>query len=74
MTGGAKSTIRMTLYRKHSSTAMGQKGNRNEIANKHIVGIYFAFLPDGSRSRRFVPFISAPGNLQLDINTASRST
>jgi hypothetical protein len=72
VTGGAKSTIRLT-YAEALFDSDGQKGNRNEIADKHIVGIYDEFLPDGSRSRRFVPLVWRTWRyLQLDINTAEQ--
>lgn len=72
VTGGAKSTIRLT-YAEALFDSHGQKGNRNEIADKQIVGIYDEFLPDGSQSRRFVPLVWRTWRyLQLDINTADQ--
>ncbi|HYM76058.1 MAG TPA: alpha-L-rhamnosidase C-terminal domain-containing protein [Candidatus Dormibacteraeota bacterium] len=72
VTGGAKSTIRLT-YAEALFDSDGQKGNRNEIADKHIVGIYDEFSPDGSQSRRFVPLVWRTWRyLQLDINTADQ--
>ncbi len=50
VSGGAKSTIRLT-YAEALVDSKGEKGNRNEIAGKHIVGIYDEFLPDGSQKR-----------------------
>src|SRR5262249_40704616 len=54
VSGGAKSTIRLT-YAEALVDGKGEKGNRNEIAGKHIVGIFDEFLPDGSEGRRFMP-------------------
>ena len=72
VTGGAHSTIRLT-YAEALFDSTGQKGNRNEIADKHIVGIYDEFLPDGSQSRRFVPLVWRTWRyLQFDINTADQ--
>src|SRR5581483_1597945 len=72
VTGGAQSTIRLT-YAEALFDSAGQKGNRNEIADKHIVGIYDEFLPDGSQSRRFVPLAWRTWRyLQLDITTADQ--
>ena len=33
----------------------GAKGNRNEIAGKHLVGVWDEMLPDGGASRAFTP-------------------
>jgi alpha-L-rhamnosidase len=72
VTGGAQSAIRLT-YAEALFDSTGQKGNRNEIADKHIMGIYDEFLPDGSPSRRFVPLVWRTWRyLQLDINTADQ--
>lgn len=46
MTGGAGSKIRMT-YAEALVDAEGKKGNRNEIAGKHIVGVVDEFLLSG---------------------------
>src|SRR5882762_4733968 len=49
----------------------GNKGNRNEIAGKHIVGVSDDFLTDGS-TRTFVPLAWKTWRfLQLDIATAN---
>ena len=72
VTGGAQSTIRLT-YAEALFDSNGQKGNRNEIADKHIVGIYDEFLPDGFQSRKFMPLVWRTWRyLQLDINTADQ--
>ena len=48
VTGGAQSTIRLT-YAEALFDGNGQKGNRNEIDGKKIVGIFDELLPEGSR-------------------------
>jgi len=72
VSGGAKSTIRLT-YAEALVDSKGEKGNRNEIAGKQIVGIFDEFLPDGSSGRRFVPLVwRAWRYLQMDIATADQ--
>ena len=72
VSGGAKSTIRLT-YAEALVDSQGVKGNRNEIAGKHIVGIFDEFLPDGSEKRPFVPLAWRTWRyLQLDVNTADQ--
>ncbi len=67
---GAKSTVRLT-YAEALVDAKGEKGNRNDIAGKHILGISDEFLPDGAGPRRFVPLGWRTWRyLQLDITTA----
>src|SRR6266851_1921619 len=72
VSGGAKSTIRLT-YAEALVDSNGAKGNRNDIAGKHIVGIFDEFLPAGSEQRRFMPLAWRTWRyLQLDINTADQ--
>src|SRR2546430_15113850 len=72
VSGGAKSTIRLT-YAEALVDDKGEKGNRNEITGKHIVGIFDEFLPDGSEKRPFVPLAWRTWRyLQLDVNTADQ--
>jgi alpha-L-rhamnosidase len=72
VSAGAKSTIRLT-YAEALVDDKGEKGNRNEVAGKHIVGIFDEFLPDGSEGRRFMPLGWRTWRyLQLDINTADQ--
>lgn len=66
---GAKSTIRLT-YAEALIDSNGEKGNRNEIAGKHILGISDEFVPDGSENRRFMPLGWRTWRyLQVDIKT-----
>ena len=73
VSGGAKSTIRLT-YAEALLNSKGEKGNRNEITDKHILGIYDELLPDGSEERRFMPLGWRTWRyLQLDIRTADQA-
>jgi len=73
VSGGAKSTIRLS-YAEALLDDKGEKGNRNEIAGKHIVGIVDEFLPDGSASRQFMPLGWRTWRyLQVDIKTVDQS-
>lgn len=70
VTGGTGSTIRVT-YAEALYDDQGNKGDRNEIAGKHIVGLSDEFLPDGP-ARTFVPLAWRTWRfLELDITTAS---
>ncbi|MGE5055791.1 MAG: alpha-L-rhamnosidase C-terminal domain-containing protein [Acidobacteriota bacterium] len=72
VTGGAQSTIRVT-YAEALFDSRGQKGNRNEIADKNIVGIFDEFLPDGAQQRRFMPLVWRTWRyLQLEVSTADQ--
>ena len=72
VSGGAKSDIRLT-YAEALVDEKGQKGDRNEIEGKHIVGVYDEFLADGGQDRRFVPLPWRTWRyLQLDIKTADQ--
>ncbi len=74
VTGGSGATIRLT-YAEALIDDKDQKGNRNEIAGKHIAGLSDEFFPDGSATqptaRTFMPLAwRAWRYLQLDISTA----
>src|SRR5579859_4293608 len=72
VSGGAGSDIRVT-YAEALYDDKGAKGNRNEIAGKHIVGLRDEFLPDGP-ARTFVPLTWKTWRyLQLDIATANEA-
>jgi alpha-L-rhamnosidase len=72
VSGGRGATILQT-YAEALVNDKGQKGNRNEIAGKHIVGLTDEFVSDGSDSRTFIPLAwRAWRYLQLDISTADQ--
>jgi alpha-L-rhamnosidase len=72
VSGGRGSTVRFT-YAEALIDDQGMKGNRNEIAGKHIQGIFDEFLPDGARNRTFMPLGWKTWRyLQLDIETADQ--
>jgi len=71
VSGGVGTKIDVTyseaLYDRH-----GEKGNRNEIAGKHILGVRDEFLPDGP-ARTFTPLSWRTWRyLQLDVKTAEQ--
>jgi alpha-L-rhamnosidase len=72
VSGGAKSTIRLT-YTEALVDKRSEKGNRNEIAGKRIVGIFDEFVPDGSGGRTFMPLGWRTWRyLQLDVTTGDQ--
>ncbi len=69
---GRGATIRLT-YAEALIDDKGQKGNRNDITGKHILGIFDEFLPDGSANRVFMPLGWKTWRyLQLDIETTDQ--
>jgi alpha-L-rhamnosidase len=54
VSGGRDAAIRLT-YAEALYDAHGRKGNRNEIAGRHIEGLTDEFLADGGTARRFEP-------------------
>jgi alpha-L-rhamnosidase len=69
VTDGRGATVRLT-YAEALIDDKGEKGNRNEIAGKHIQGIFDEFLPDGAANRIFQPLGWKTWRyLQLDIET-----
>jgi alpha-L-rhamnosidase len=69
VSGGLGATIRLT-YAEALYDSNGNKGNRNEIAGKHIVGVHDEFVTDGPR-RVLMPLPWRTWRyLQLDISTA----
>jgi alpha-L-rhamnosidase len=72
VSGGMGANIRLT-YAEALVDASGQKGNRNQIEGKHIVGIHDEFLPGGCSSCEFVPLSWRTWRyLQLDVQTADQ--
>lgn len=73
VSGGRGSTIRLT-YAEALVDDKGQKGNRNEIVGKHILGVFDEFVPDGVANRTFTPLGWKTWRyLQLDIETADQA-
>ena len=72
VTDGRGATVRLT-YAEALIDDKGEKGNRNEIAGKHIQGIFDEFLPDGAANRIFMPLGWKTWRyLQLDIETTDQ--
>jgi alpha-L-rhamnosidase len=72
VSGGRAAIIRLT-YAEALIDAKGQKGNRNEIVGKHILGVFDEFIPDGAANRTFTPLGWKTWRyLQLDIETADQ--
>lgn len=71
VSGGRGAKIRMT-YAEAPIDAKGEKGNRNEIAGKHIEGVADEFLPGGETAmREFSPLSWRTWRyLQIDVETA----
>ena len=68
--GGPGSTIRLT-YAEAMFDEAGQKGNRNQIAGKHIEGPADEFVLGGSGSREFMPLTWRTWRyLQIDLEAA----
>ena len=69
VSGGAKSVTRLT-YAEAMVDEKGEKGNRNEITGKHIVGLFDEFIPDGRNQRSFMPLGWRTWRyLQVDVTT-----
>ena len=72
VSGGRGATIRLT-YAEALIDGKNQKGNRNEIVGKHILGVFDEFVPDGAANRTFMPLGWKTWRyLQLDIETADQ--
>jgi hypothetical protein len=69
VSGGKDASIRVT-YAEALKDAKGEKGNRNEIAGKKIVGVYDEYIADGAENRTFTSLVWRTWRyLQLDIET-----
>jgi alpha-L-rhamnosidase len=69
VSGGQGSSIRLT-YAEALRNAKGEKGNRDEIAGKEIIGIDDEFLTDGADKRTFSPLVWRTWRyLQIDVTT-----
>jgi alpha-L-rhamnosidase len=68
--GGTGSTVTLT-YAEALKDARGEKGNRNEIEGKSIVGVRDVFRPGGGERRRFQTlWFRTYRYVQIDIETA----
>src|SRR3984957_3312021 len=69
--GGAGASVRLK-YAEALLDAKDEKGNRNEIEGKHIVGIYDEFILDGKNDRVYQPLVWRTWRyLQIDVTTAN---
>ena len=69
VSGGKDASIRVT-YAEALKDAKGEKGNRNEIAGKQIIGVYDEYIADGVDNRTFSSLVWRTWRyLQLDIET-----
>ena len=72
VSGGVGSTVRLT-YAEALLDEKGEKGNRNQIEGKHIVGVADEFLPAGCASCEFMPLSWRTWRyLQLDVQTTDQ--
>jgi hypothetical protein len=72
VSGGEGAKVRLT-YAEALVDETGQKGNRNQIEGKHIVGVSDEFVPGGQPSAEFMPLVWRTWRyLQLDIDTADQ--
>jgi alpha-L-rhamnosidase len=72
VTGGQSAKIRFT-YAEALVDEKGQKGNRNEIEGKHIVGVTDEFVSGGQAGAEFMPLPWRTWRyLQLNIETADQ--
>ena len=71
--GGRGSSIRIT-YAEALRDEMGNKGNRNEIDGKEMIGYHDIILPDGGEQREFQPlWLRTWRYVQLDISTGEEA-
>ena len=69
VSGGRDAAIRLT-YSEALYDAQGQKGNRNEIAGRQIVGLTDEFFADGGAERHFEPLWWRTWRyLQIEVTT-----
>jgi alpha-L-rhamnosidase len=71
LSGGAGASVRLT-YAEALYDEKENKGNRDEIVGKHIIGVADQFLPDGG-TRTYVPLTWKTWRyLQLDVATGEQ--
>lgn len=72
ISNGAGSEVKLT-YTEALLDVNNQKGNRNEIKNKSVKGLYDIFYPDGGDDRVFSPlWLRTFRYLQMDIQTGDK--
>jgi alpha-L-rhamnosidase len=70
VSGGKDSQVRL-IYGEALYDDKGLKGNRDEIQDKHIMGVNDIFLPDGAPDREYQPLWTRNWRwVQLEIETA----
>ncbi|HJQ21735.1 MAG TPA: alpha-L-rhamnosidase C-terminal domain-containing protein [Gemmatimonadaceae bacterium] len=68
-TGGAGATVTLT-YAEALEDSAGAKGNRNDIDDRHVIGVRDVFRPDGGTNRVFRPlYWRSFRYVQLDVET-----
>lgn len=73
LSGGKGATITLS-YTEALLTKDMQKGNRNEIEGKTVIGNYDIFLPDGGKDRLFRPlWFRTYRYVQVDIETKTEA-
>jgi hypothetical protein len=71
--GGKGATVRLT-YAEALLDAKTEKGNRNEIEGKHIVGVFDEFELDGAKDRVYEPLVWRTWRyLQIDVSTTDEA-
>ncbi|MDP4187831.1 MAG: alpha-L-rhamnosidase N-terminal domain-containing protein [Bacteroidota bacterium] len=72
VSGGKGASVRIS-YAEALVDKNRQKGNRNEIEGKELIGDYDIFLPDGGEKRQFRPlWFRTYRYVQLDISTSDQ--
>lgn len=72
ISGGKGAKVDVT-YAEALMDDAGNKGNRNEIKGKHIVGMMDEFLPDGAEARAFTPLDWRTWRyMQIDVTTGAQ--
>jgi alpha-L-rhamnosidase len=72
LSGGKGAKVQVT-YAEALLDDAGNKGNRNEIAGKHIIGMTDELLPDGSEARAFTPLDWRTWRyMQIDVTTGAQ--
>jgi hypothetical protein len=70
---GGKGSEVMLRYAEALVDDQGNKGNRNQIEGKHLVGLYDQLLPDGAAMRAFTPLDWRTWRyLEIDVTTSAQ--